>query len=309
MEFKRIHRQVISSTPVKTVIQQSKKMYLPGFHGYSIYDVWGPFLQQLRRANLNERTSAISFNIFMAIPPTIIFLFTLIPLLPISDKFIYELYTLIRNIVPGEQNNSVIIAFLDDFLQKPRNELLSFGLLLALFFSSNAMMGVLRSFDENYEGFYKRTGLQNRQVALKLTLITFVWVFVSLLLLVAQDEVWALLGIKNTTLLFFISTIRWLILVVLIFYIVSFLYRHGPALEVRWPFITPGSVMATLLMVIATILFSVYVNNFSNYNKLYGSISAVFILMLLIYVNSMVLLLGFELNVTIATLTRTETKD
>jgi membrane protein len=82
------------------------------------------------------------------------------------------------------------------------------------------------------------------------------------------------------------------------------LYRHGPAVKVKWPFITPGSVFATTLMFLATFLVSFYVNNFNNYNKLYGSISAVFILMLLIFVNALVIIIGFELNVTITDLRR-----
>jgi membrane protein len=257
-------------------------------------------LQQLQRANLVERAAAISFNVFMAFPPTLIFIFTTVPLLPISEQLIQELYGVIRDIVPGEKNNRVIIHFLEDFLKQPQNELLSFGLLLAVFFSSNAMMGILRSFDEGYEGFYKRSGLAMRQTALKLTLITFSLLLLSMLLLIAQGVVLQWLGIENYVVRMLIVNLRWVILLGLIFYVIASMYRHGPALKVKWPFITPGAVFATSLVVIATILVSVYVNNFSNYNKLYGSISAVFILMVMIYANALVVLLGFELNVTLA---------
>ena len=134
--------------PGRTIIGQSKRTYLPGFHGLSIYEVWKPFINQLRRTSLIERASGISFNIVMAIPPTLIFLFTLIPYLPISNVFMEQLYSLIRDVIPGEKDNAVIINFLKDFVNQPRNELLSFGLLLAIIFSSNAMMGVLRTFDK-----------------------------------------------------------------------------------------------------------------------------------------------------------------
>lgn len=293
-------RRLRRTAPVRGIIRRSKTVFIPGFAGHSLHDVWPAFLQQLGRANLVERTAAISFNVFMAIPPTMIFVFTLVPLLPISDRFIQELYSVIRDIVPGEQNNSVIISFLEDFLQNPRNELLSFGLLLAIFFSSNAMMGVLRSFDEDYEGFYKRTGLHMRRTALKLTFITFSLVFVSLLLLVAQEAFLQYIGIENYWVRLLIVNVRWVILVALVFYVISSIYRHGPALKEKWPFVTPGSVLATTMVILATIVVTFWVNNFSNYNKLYGSISAVFIIMLLIYANAMVVLLGFELNVTLA---------
>lgn len=297
-----LKRKFITIPPVKGVIRRSKAIYLPGFEGFSIFEIWQPFLTQLNQTSLVERAAAISFNVVMAIPPTLIFVFTLIPYLPISNQFIHELYSLIRDIIPGEKNNQVIIGFLEDFLQRPRNELLSFGLLLALFFSSNAMMGVLRSFDKNYPGFQKRTGIQKRQTALQLTLVAFSLVFVCLLLLIAQDAVLHWIGIKSYILRLLITNIRWVILGLIAFYLVSFLYRYGPSVIKKWPFFTPGSVFATSLMFIASFLVSFWVNNFSNYNKVYGSISAIFILMSLIFINALVVLLGFELNVTITTL-------
>src|SRR5687768_5378562 len=129
---KKIEKHIVTTGPVKGLIRRSKQTFIPGFHGYSLYEAWPPFLQQLHKANLTERAAGISFNIVMAIPPTLIFVFTLIPYLPISNQFIHEMFSLIRTIVPGKENNQVIIDFLDDFLNLPRNELLSFGLLLAL---------------------------------------------------------------------------------------------------------------------------------------------------------------------------------
>lgn len=257
-------------------------------------------MNQLRRTNLFERAAGISFNIVMAIPPTLIFIFTLIPYLPISSVFISELFTVIRDVVPGEENNTAIISFLDDFLNRPRNELLSFGLLLALVFSSNAMMGIMRSFDKNYPGFYRRRTLHKRKTALLLTIGVYVLMFVCLLLLIAQGVVLQWIGIENRFLRGLITNTRWFILLMVVFYMVSLIYRNGPALKEKWPFFTPGSVVATSLMFLATFGVSFYVNNFSNYNKLYGSIGAIFILMLLIYVNSLMVLAGFELNVAIA---------
>jgi membrane protein len=292
-------RRIVTALPVKSVIRQSKKTVFPGFSGFSLYQIWQPFLKQLQRTNLFERAAGISYNVVMAIPPTLIFFFTLIPYLPISRLFIQQLFALVRDIVPGQENNQVIIAFLDDFLNRPRNDLLSFGLLLALFFSSNAMMGILRSFDRNYEGFYDPTGLEKRKAALKLTVLVFVLFFIGLLLLIAQSNVLRWIGIESAPLRLLIQYLRWVIILLLVFYSVSSIYRHGPALIVKWPFITPGSVFATTAMFLATFGVSFWVNNFSNYNKLYGSISAVFILMLLIYVNALVILLGFELNVTL----------
>ncbi len=300
----RITKQIIASAPGQQIVAQSKKVYLPGFKGWSIYEVWPLFLAQLRRTSLTERAGGISFNIVMAIPPTLIFVFTLVPLLPISKEFVQELFSLIHDIIPGEKNNAVIIAFLNDFLNSPRNGLLSFGLLLAIYFSSNAMMGILRAFDKNYPGFRKRKFIKRRLVALQLTLILFVLVAFFVFLLIAQGRVLNWLGIDSAFWQNMIYNVRWVFIALLLFYIVSFIYRHGPSITKKWPFLTPGSILATALMILTTLLFSFYVNNFSNYNKLYGSISAIFIVMSLIYVNALAILMGFELNVTLSNLTR-----
>ena len=304
MFFKKFKRGFVASSPVQSVITRSKDTFLPGFHGFSMFEVWSAYILQLRKTSLLERTSAISFNVVMAIPPTLVFLFTLIPYLPISNQFIQELYTVIRDVVPGQQNNTVIIKFLDDFLRRPRNELLSFGLLLALYFSSNAMMGILRSFDKDYEGFEKRNTIRKRKTALQLTIISFLLFFVFLLLLVAQGAVLHWIGIKDSVLRVVIVNVRWFIILLLLFFNISFIYKHGPPITKRWAFLTPGSLLATALMLLATFFFSFWVENFSNYNKVYGSISAIFIIMTLIYVNALFVLMGFELNVAISNLKR-----
>ena len=301
----KLRRRIRTSQPVRRMVRVSKQTLLPGFDGFSLYEIGQPFIDQLRKTSLAERAAAISFNIFMAIPPTLICVFTLLPYLPINRQFIEELFSLIRAVVPGRQNHTVIIEFLQDFLLRPRNDLLSFGLLLAIFFSSNALMGFLRAFDKNYVGFLKRKGWDKRQTALKMTFVIFFLSFLCVLLLIAQGAVLKWIGIETVWLRYLIVNARWLIILLLVLYSVSFLYRYGPALKVKWPFLTPGSVFATTLMFLATFVVSFYVNNFNNYNKLYGSISAIFILMLLIFVNALVIIVGFELNVTIADLRRT----
>ena len=299
---KYIENKVRNSRPVRGLVRRSKLYKVPGVHHYTFYELWKAYRAQLKRHSLAERASAIAFNIFMAIPPVLIFVFTLIPYLPISKQFIEEIFTLIRDIIPGQKNNSVIISFLQDFLLRPRNELLSFGLLLAVFFSSNAMMGILRSFDKNYAGFRDRSNFEERKTAFKLTLLVFSLVFICILLLIMQDVVLKWLGLENDTLIKLISESRWLLIFCLTFFSVAFIYRYGPAVPKKWPFLTPGSILATCMMILATFLVAFYVNNFSNYNELYGSISAIFILMSLIYVNALIVLMGFELNVTIDTL-------
>lgn len=298
----RIKREVITSAPASFLVRKSKKVILPGFQGIPLFDVVRFFLTQIKKTSITERASAIAFNFTMAIPPTIIFMFTLIPYLPISNQFIQQLFALIRDVVPGEEDNQGVITFLSDILNKPRTGLLSTGFILALFFSSNAMMGIMRSFDKNYVGFRKRKGFQQRTIALRLTFILLILFFLTVTLLAMQGAVLRWLGITNETVIALIRSLRWIFIIALILLSISFIYRYGPAVHKRWKLINPGSIVAAFLMIAFTAGFSFWVSNFSNYNELYGSISTVLILMLLIYFNSLVLLIGFELNVSINSL-------
>ena len=297
-----LERRFLTSAPVKFVIRKSKKIYLPGFQGIPLFDVTRFFILQALKTGFTERASAIAFNFTMTIPPVVIFLFTLIPHLPISDEFIEQLFSLIRDVMPGEKNNGGLIKFLSDILSKPRTGLLSTGFLLAMFFSSNAVMGIMRSFDKNYIGFKKRAGYHERVVALRLTFILFILFFLTLLALIMQGSVLRWLGVTSKLLIWVVDNFRWILIVLLFFLSISFIYRYAPAVHKRWRLINPGSILATFLMIVFTAGFSYWVSNFSSYNELYGSISTVLILMLLIYFNSLVLLIGFELNVSIFSL-------
>jgi len=299
LTFTQIRQRIASTFPANWLIRQSQKIRLPGFQGIPLYDVLKFFFKQIRKVGITERANAISFNCVMAIPPIIIFLCTLIPYLPIPNEFIRQLHGLIRDVIPGEKNNSAIIKFIDDIIKKPKNDLLSIGFLLALFYSSNAVLGIMRAFDKNYLGFKKRKMLNSRVTALQLTSVLFVLMFASLLVLIMQNSVLKLFGLKSVLVRQMIGYARWVVIVLLFFSSVSFIYRYAPFVHKRWKLINPGCILATTLMLLFTVFFSYWVNNFSNYNKLYGSISTILILMLLIYFNSLVLVIGFELNVSI----------
>lgn len=214
-----IRRSFLTSVPVSYLIRKSKKILLPGFKGIPLFDVLKFLFLQFKKTGLSERASSIAFNLLLAIPPAVIFLFTLVPYMPISDRFINELFTLIRDVIPSGKDNTAIITFLEDFVKNPRNALLSFGFLLALFYSSNAVLGIMRSFDRNYVGFTKRSTIQIRLTALKITLLLFVVVIICVLLLIMQEAVLKWIGIKNWILREVIKTIRWGVIIMLFFYL------------------------------------------------------------------------------------------
>lgn len=271
-----------------------------------LYDVIVFFLKQVKKVGFNERAAAISFRFMLAIPPATIFLCTLIPYLPGTREITKELYRLTNDVIINQNVNRLVKDFLHDFLNTQRSGLLSLGFLLAVFFSSNAMMGIMRSFNRSLIYSSRRTGLESRWMAIKLTSLLIVMVLLTVILLVTQGAFFRLImdwvNIKDQSIRWLIKLVRWAVIIALIFYTVAFIYKYAPAVQKRWKLTSPGTILATSLIILTTGLFSWWVNTFDSYNKVYGSIGTVLIIMLLLFINSLVLLVGFELNVSIYSL-------
>jgi len=301
----KLERKIFTSIPIAFILNKSKHWYLPGFEGVPLYDVTRFFYRQIKTVGLTERASAIAYNFIMAIPPSFLFLFTLIPNLPFIKKkeILKQLSLIIKDIIPAEGYNGTIITFIDKtFFKTPVFGLLSFGLLLALFFASNAMMGLMRSFNKNYHGFERRAGLHNRWIAIRLTVLIFGLVLGCLVILITQGAVLKSFGLRSGFWLELIAYVRWLVIIALVFYSVAFIYKYAPAVQKKWRLVSPGTILATVLCILASLGFSAFVNAFGRYNALYGSIGTIIVLMAIIFINSLVLLIGFELNVSIKTL-------
>ena len=297
-------RIIVNLHPIKYLTEKSKKWILPGFHRVPLYEVIKFFGKQLKVSGLTERASAISFNFIMSIPPTCLFLFTLIPALPFVSKnnLKSEIHILLDDVLPSKIHDHTLVNFVNSFIDNTQVGLISFSFLLSLFFASNAMMGVMRSFDKNYQGFQKRKGLNKRWVALKLTLVLFSLLLMYLMLLFTQGDILNWLGIKDQIVKAIILSGKWLLILALIFYSFAFIYKYAPATQKRWRLLSPGAIMATFLSILTTIGFSAFLNNFDRYNVLYGSIGTIIASGTLIFLNSLVILLGFELNVSITSL-------
>ncbi len=300
----KLERIIITKTPIGFFLKKSKNLYLPGFEGVPLFDVMNFFRKQVQTIGLTERASAIAYNFIMAIPPSFLFLFTLIPHLPFIKKAALkkELHVLITDVIPAKVHNANLIQFVDSFIDDSKIGLLSFGLLTALFFASNAMMGLMRSFNKNYLGFAKRKDLHTRWLAIKLTALLFLLVLGCLILLITQGALLKWIGVKNQIFRDIIFYVRWIFIVALIYYSIAFIYKYAPAVEKKWKLRSPGTILATTMSILANYGFSYFVNNFGKYNALYGSIGSIIVLMAVIYINSLVLIIGFELNVSINSL-------
>ncbi|MBC7828479.1 MAG: YihY/virulence factor BrkB family protein [Chitinophagaceae bacterium] len=302
----KLERIILNFSVVRFLINKSKHIILPGFDGVPLYDVIVFFLSQVRRVGLNQRAEAVSFNFLMAIPAATIFLCTLIPYLPVSKQVTDELLVLTKDIFRSGDTYEFVSQFLKDFLMTPRSGLLSIGFVLAVYYASNSMMGIMYSFNKSLLSASKKNFLQMRWMAVKLTTVLILLIIATVILLITQGKLAQVLfdwlDIKNKFLIFLIFSVRWIVIGALFFYSVAITYKYAPAMHKRWRLSSPGAIFATFLLVVTNFAFSFWVNHFSTYNKVYGSIGTILIIMVLIYINSLLLLIGYELNVSIHSL-------
>ena len=286
--------RINKSKSLRAVYRRADKIVLPGFHGMSLYVAGKFFARQLQDVRLNERSAAVTYSFLLAIPPSLLFFCSLVPYLPLRDVEA-TILTSLRKITP----NDGLATLVSDFLNKEQRGLLSFGVLMTLFFSSNGMMGLMRAFDHDHAAYKFRNGLKRRWMAIKLTMMLLLVVIISIAALVLQSEF-----INEYLELIFrslwaVKLFSMLILLGLVFMAISTIYRYGPSLTHKSRFITPGSIAATILCIAMSAGFFFAVNHFLQYNKLYGSIGTLIAFMVWIWLNVLVILICFELNISL----------
>lgn len=290
--------------PIKYLGKKSKTWSPPGFQGIKLYAVLKKLFKNFNMPDFTEKASAISYNFIMSVPTSCLFLFTLFPNLPFISKtsLKFQLHGLVHDIIPSKSYNSGLIEFVDSFIDGSKIGMISFTFILSLFFASGAVMGLMRSFNKDHIGFQKMKGLKTRWEAIKLTMMLFGLLLACLILLLLQRNILTWMGIKDLDLRNLIFYGKWLFIVGLIFYSYAFIYRYAPSTTRRWKLVSPGAVIATFLSILVTIGFTAFVNNFGRYNLLYGSIGTIMVIMIMIFLNSLVVMIGFEFNLTINTL-------
>ena len=283
------------------ILEKAKKITFPGFDEMPLYDVMVFFWRSIVDGSLTTRASAISFSFFMALFPAIIFLFTLIPYIPI-DNFQVELFLLIKDVVPGTAFLA-IEETVQDILTQQRGDLLSIGFFMALIFATNGLASMMGAFDASLHTFERRTWWGQHLIALVLLVILSFLITIAIgLITFGQHFINYLVAngfLRDNFTIYTLIIGKWLVILFLFFMANSFLYYLAPAKKTKWRFISAGGTLSTILSVITFIVFSYYINRFGQYNKLYGSIGTLLVIMLLMYFLSLILLIGFELNASI----------
>jgi membrane protein len=281
--------------------EKIKNLVLPGFDGIPIREVFEFVIRGFRKGVLVTRASSIAFNLLMAILPATIFLFTLIPFIPIPN-FQQELIKLFESILPANAYYLMENTIIDIVTNK------SGGLLLVMFFatiifSTNGIHAVLNAFVVTAHSFKPRSWVNQRKVSVLLLLIGLLMIAAAgMLIIFGKSTVNRLVELEileKSLVISILIFLKWIVVILLLFVAISFLYYLAPAKRHDFRFITPGSTMATILFIITSLGFSAYVNSFGQYNKLYGWIGTLMVILVWLYLNSIALLIGFELNLSI----------
>jgi membrane protein len=294
----RLERALLNTRPVRIAATVSGNITIPGTEGLSLRAVARIFFREIRGSKLNVRSAAVTYNFLMAIPPTLLILCSLVPYLPLGN--VQDTITgTIPLVVPNPNVSRTISGVIIDFMTTERKDLLSFGIILTAFFSSNGMMGLMRSFDRQGPVYRKRSGLVRRWTAIKLTFMLLGTVILTLAALIVQSRALNTLILRLFGNPEVVRGFSLMLVAALIFVSISVVYTYGPSLTKRPQFVSPGSVFATILCIVATFVFFYLVNNFIHYNKVYGSIGTLIAFMAWMYINTLIILIGYEINVSI----------
>jgi membrane protein len=278
----------------------TKVVIVPGFSPLPLYTVGTFFFQEIAKDSLVNKASSLAYNFMLAIFPAIIFVFTLIPYFP--EGFQDELMSLMMLVLPRETYVAVETTLID-IIKQQNGGLLSFGFVAALFFATNGIINLMSAFNKSSLIIETRGWLKQRIVAVNLTVLMFIALMLGIFVMTLGEYIVTLvkpgLRLHDSFWIFFKNLIKWIVLIGIYFVTISLLYRYGPAHTKKWKMFSPGSWLATILAVLTFWGFGYYINNFGNYNKLYGSIGTLIVIMIWLYLNSLIILLGFELNASI----------
>lgn len=276
---------------------------LPGFEGVPLYDVLVYFIRGFTQVNLIDRAAAVAFNVFISIFPMILFLFTLLPYMPMQDVTEMVLSTLQSVLPPGTYESAALT--IKEIMSVQRGGLMSIGLLLAFYFSTTAVSSFIRGFNMGDTEFGKISFLKEQIYSIVIMLMFVGLLLLSVVLMIVGEKLIPILfdmvNLEDRSFtLFMLNILRWLIIVLTLVVAISMLYHVGNPRSKRFKLFTPGTLLFTGMFIVGTVAFNYYISNISTYNILYGSIGGLLIFLIWIFFNCILVLIGYELNKSIA---------
>ena len=285
---------------IDKLLNFTKKIRPIGLSGLSIYDISSFFYKGLIEGAITTRACSLAFDFFLGFFPAIIVLFTLIPYIPV-DGFQETLMDILMNILPPS-TNEITLETLYDIINNQRGGLLSLGFVLAIYFSTNGINSLIEAFNASYHISKTESILKQRFLSLFITFtLTIILIFTIALIIFGQFIINYLIEYEfinsNEKILFNLA--KWFILISMLFLGISTIFNLGPSLKNKWRTFSPGAIFSTVFIIVTSLGFTYYIDNFGQYNKIYGSIGTLIIILLWIYFNAIILLTGFEINASI----------
>jgi membrane protein len=278
-----------------------KRIKLPWLHQLSLYDLLELYIVGIVEGALSYRASSIAFSFFMALFPFALFILNLIPYIPI-EGFQEDFLQFVEHGVPPHTYDA-IANIINDILNNSHSGLISWGFLLSIFLMSNGLTAILGSFENSKHIILKRGFIQQYLVAIGMSVLLSLILLFTVAIIVIFEVFIQKIKMQNvfTENIPFIQLGRFVFIILMILITTSILFKYGTKRHGKQipKFISIGSVFTTILIILSSYFFGIWVVRFSKYNELYGSIGTLLIMMFYIWINCMVLLLGFELNASI----------
>lgn len=279
----------------------SRKIYLPGFKGNSLYNVGVFFFRGMKKSSISLRANAISYSFIIAFVPAVLFLFTLIPYIPIAGLEDNLMNTL-QEVIPKDAY-VLLRSTIEDIITNQQTGLLSISFLISLYFASDGVIAIMNAFNQSSHAFEYRTTIKKQLISLLLVFILAVNMIVSGAALAISSILFYFMEGKgffgDGVTLFLLQAGEWIIILLTSIIAFSSIYYLAPAKKRIFPFFSAGSVLASCLSVLSFKLFAIFIENFTNYNRFYGSLGSMIMIIVWINLTAFMLLIGFELNASI----------
>lgn len=296
-----IENKIINLPIIKQVVSLLKNIKLPWLYGLSLYNLLDIYFIGIIEGAISYRAAAIAWSFFMALFPFMLFIFNLIPYIPIKG-FQDDFLGFVQQNVPPTTYDA-IYSIINDILNHSNSGLVSTGFIMAIILMTNGVNAILGGFENSHHIDFslKRKFFRQYFVSLALSLLLSFLLIVTVAAIVILEVVIQKTIIQDvlSDKISLLETGRYSFVILMILFSTSLLFKFGVKREKNRSFISIGSVFTTILFILSSYVFGIWVVKFSKYNELYGSIGTLLVVMFYVWINCMILLLGFELNAAI----------
>ncbi len=301
---------------IKHIVAFLKRIEMPALEGLTFYDFLRLYAKGIVKGAVTSRASAIAFSFFTAIFPFLLFVIILIPYIPVAG-FAYDFREFLDSILPPQTSDFFFENIFQNIYSDGNAGLISSVFILSLFLMANGIYALFAGFESSYHQQLTRSVVKQYLYSLGVAVI-LVFLLIVTIAILGYFEIYIIqrflyiLDKKGYETIeqgkLMVAVAKYVFFVIMVYIATAILYYFGTKEGKTSKFFSVGALFTTILIIVFSYLFGVYINQFSRYNELYGSIGALLILLFYLWLNSNILLLGFELNATLRRLRKRNKK-